>query len=731
MAINFGSSFNSAAYYQVDTSAGLVLPDADWCVGVWVRFPQGCNTAADFQYLISAGTLGAANSFHAFFGDSSNSGQLVIRMMGAVGTEINTVVATLPNAPDFIDNTDRLLIIQRRGSNFEGYLVAAGAQVTTPDLSIGLDGNTTIDLAGLNLGRRADGATGRYFQNVAGDFFVFYNSLSLAQIEYLANGVRIDSILVPKLYLRFVTASPYEVDLFENYHATAFGVGILSAAHPTKSVVGFKARAASDGSNWDRSVSGGNRAICYRPDSSTPHSTIMALPSYQVLKKIGLSSYIDSAPRSTTINVGVYEFIDSATVDLIWEGELVYSGSSNTSYQFFYLDVDFDASAWSGKRLGVGMAPARDGGPTPIKYHSGLGTSARYDTGIGSAYDLPDPWSGTGTAFAESIWAEFEDAAAAESAFQFDAFQSDAFQIVAVAGDQNFTAPLLVNEQAFFGAVVTPGVVNFSAPLVSNDQTFFAPQVTPGVANFSAPALLNDQTFFGATVTPGSVNFAALLLTNNQAFFGGQVSPGAVNFAAPLLTNSQTFFGGIVSNGATIFSAPLVANEQTFFGATVSPGVANFSAPLFANSQAFFGGQLNPGVANFVAPLLANTQTFLSGAVTPGAVNAVAPLLANTQTFFTASILPGVANFSAPFLINNQTFFGAQITPGAVIVETPLLENIQSFFGGQITGGLQLQWFQNLSLTVYYKPRDRRVKAVAEDRTVRANSLDRTVKFRF
>lgn len=224
-ALDFGSG-NSSRYYAF---SGPTLPDADWCVGCWVRMPNGMNTSADFQYLISAGTIGAANSFHIFFGDSSNQGQVLLRGRGAAGTEWNWGFETaIGSAPNYIDTTNRLMIVQRRGSAIEGYWVAKGAAVAGPNSTTGLAGNTTISPATWNFGRRPDGNATRYFGNVAGELFMLSgDSLNAAEVEALAAGVHIDAVRTTRLLdLRFRGSNAVEQDLSGNdYDATRNGAG--------------------------------------------------------------------------------------------------------------------------------------------------------------------------------------------------------------------------------------------------------------------------------------------------------------------------------------------------------------------------------------------------------------------------------------------------------------------------------------------------------------------------
>ena len=173
--------------------------------------------------------------------------------------------------------------------------------------------------------------------------------------------------------------------------------------------VGFKPATATEGDAWDSTFDGGNRCITYLPQSSTPHTAITPLPSGQVLQELHMATSV-AAGRDTTIPVGIYEFVGATTVNLLWSGELPMRAVDGTGWRFCSLtSLGVDASAWSGKRLGVARSRARDAGGTPIRY-SGSAPSGRYDSGIGTAYDLPNPWAGTGTANRESLWAVFEDA---------------------------------------------------------------------------------------------------------------------------------------------------------------------------------------------------------------------------------------------------------------------------------------------------------------------------------
>lgn len=235
MAIDFGNTFNDTRYYDIALGSGLALPDADWCVGVWMNLPRGFNTAASFQYLVTGGTIGNRDSFLLFLGEDNNFREIILRAFGAAGDEINqTLVSNVGTAPDGIETTDHLLIMQRRSGNFEWYWVPTGGTVSAPTGSIAQN-NTTITPAQWEFGRRPDGNTARYYQNIASELFILTNrSLTSAEVETLAGGAQITSVeSSPEAYLRFIEADATVSDLSGNGHnATRNGTGYVNTTHP-------------------------------------------------------------------------------------------------------------------------------------------------------------------------------------------------------------------------------------------------------------------------------------------------------------------------------------------------------------------------------------------------------------------------------------------------------------------------------------------------------------------
>jgi len=228
-ALNFGAD-NNSRYFDVDVATtSLVLPDADWCVGMWVRMPEGLLTTMDYQYIFSAGTIGTSNSFHIFFGETSNFREIIVRYNGITGTEVNQLVyAGVGDVTTGIDNTDHLLVIQRIGTTTYGYWIPEGDTVSGADNSFSNNANTANTFPTLNIGRRPDGNTTRYFGNTVGEVFILTNdSLSNTDLTTLAEGKHITIVRSDaELDLRFRGDNATEVDLSDNgFDGTRTGTG--------------------------------------------------------------------------------------------------------------------------------------------------------------------------------------------------------------------------------------------------------------------------------------------------------------------------------------------------------------------------------------------------------------------------------------------------------------------------------------------------------------------------
>lgn len=238
MAIDFGDN-NSTKYITIGDTADLTLPDSDWAVGVWTRVDD--NSGSAFQYLLSSGTIFAANSFHLYLHESgidAGRWQLAVNGDGARRS------SSSPGG----DGKDRLIVCQRSGGNIQIYFCEAG-QTATQEYSDTFSG--AMDGNGFDFGRRKDGNTARYYEEHAGELFFLSAALSEDEITALGAGMVITAIkqLDIGYYNPFVT--PDSKPVVANNITTKTGSPVQSIHFPASQPVG--ARVVS----FDEAVSGG------------------------------------------------------------------------------------------------------------------------------------------------------------------------------------------------------------------------------------------------------------------------------------------------------------------------------------------------------------------------------------------------------------------------------------------------------------------------------------------
>ncbi|MGA0610101.1 hypothetical protein [Caldimonas sp. KR1-144] len=226
MALSFGADNGGGTRYFTAPLPALV--DGNWALLCWIRAVD--FTGSGFQYALSMGTLGGANSLHVFTPEASQaSGNTwTLRALGSTGTEVNFGIGgagvEFPN-----DGVDRLCVIQRVGTSLQIYVVPEGSTVA----SGGISGSTTwttgaITAGTLNIGRRADGAADRGWQNPLGQIALLLNdSLTTDEINTLATGKPITAVrATTAMDLRFRTDNATEPDLSGNgRNATRVGTG--------------------------------------------------------------------------------------------------------------------------------------------------------------------------------------------------------------------------------------------------------------------------------------------------------------------------------------------------------------------------------------------------------------------------------------------------------------------------------------------------------------------------
>ncbi len=216
--IDFGAA-NASRYYTLN---GPALPNADWCIGGWIRRDRA--NASGYQTLVSINSGSFGNDRVSLFHGGSYFVAVAIAQDGA-GHVSPTLFGEYAE-----DSLNHLIVLQRRGSNLEIYTVAKGATASAPNDSGAHAFTTGIAAATWNIGRREDDAA--YNTQPFGEVFCLLNdSLTAAEVSTLAAGAHITAVRAsPEIDLRFRTSNDPEPDLSGNgYDADQFGTGWTTA----------------------------------------------------------------------------------------------------------------------------------------------------------------------------------------------------------------------------------------------------------------------------------------------------------------------------------------------------------------------------------------------------------------------------------------------------------------------------------------------------------------------
>lgn len=230
--------FDNLGYYVVPGGVGgLVLPDSDWALSIWLRLSEGLDAGSEELefFFASENTGGNANNLNLWFGhtDSSWPRQLRMRLQGNTGDElVDAIVTNIGDASGVTD--DVLLVLQRRGSNIEAYWVEKGATVSAP-VYTEASNNTEIAAGFWNIGRAPTWPDYWRYRQVLSEVSVVNQSFTAADVEDLAAGASIlTKVSSPQLYLRFLDVNDPEPDLGTLGLTVdqVNGSGLTQALHP-------------------------------------------------------------------------------------------------------------------------------------------------------------------------------------------------------------------------------------------------------------------------------------------------------------------------------------------------------------------------------------------------------------------------------------------------------------------------------------------------------------------
>lgn len=210
MGIRFDE--NASNYIQITDAAALTLPNSDWCICFWESTSD--NSGTFFQYVISGGNFGAANSINVYFqeaGNTFNSNQDKLTVYIVNGSTNSLFGAsTIVSSTLTFNGSPRLWVIQRSSGNGQIYSCDQNGSVTTHHNSA-LNATGSVDPPELELGRRADGNADRTYGGDLGHVFKGDFSLTTSQISALGKGRMIHEIgKSPSYYLPLLqnVASP-------------------------------------------------------------------------------------------------------------------------------------------------------------------------------------------------------------------------------------------------------------------------------------------------------------------------------------------------------------------------------------------------------------------------------------------------------------------------------------------------------------------------------------------
>lgn len=262
-SLDFGAD-NGTSQQRYYTLTLPALPNADWCIGFWFRED---HTWSGRDYVFEFGEAGSANSLGLSLAsddsatwpkDSNGDGPGVSLLSGGWTAGVNNLV-----------------VLQRRGSNLEFYVVAKGASSVTPAFSSAHGFTAGFTSVPMTFGSNA-APPDNFFTNPLGELFILTNdSLSSANVVTLAAGAHITAVKSsPLVDLRFRTSATTETNLGTGgatYNATQHGTswttatefftdGAAAATLSSPTSTSITSTTATLGATTNQGTSGSNNA---------------------------------------------------------------------------------------------------------------------------------------------------------------------------------------------------------------------------------------------------------------------------------------------------------------------------------------------------------------------------------------------------------------------------------------------------------------------------------------
>jgi hypothetical protein len=223
---------NTSRYFSTPDHADWTFPTgSDWFFYIWTRVDD--NTGTLFQYIFSTGSAFTANSTNLYLvEDSAAADPGAWVFIGASNADADVLNSnadggTSPGG----DGKDRLIGIQRVGGNIEMWFVEKGQtavkQATETEAQSRNGG-------AVNIGRRTDGNTARYYEEHLGDTVKGSTSLTEAQWTLLGQGISPVDVAGAgnvDIWIPFRETAATTEDLISGKVVTRQGTGHLTSEH--------------------------------------------------------------------------------------------------------------------------------------------------------------------------------------------------------------------------------------------------------------------------------------------------------------------------------------------------------------------------------------------------------------------------------------------------------------------------------------------------------------------